>query len=180
MTLKDAALGLLALAVAVLLMERCVPQPAPVGQHVEAAPAPQVAKVPTVAVPTAPVKVYAPAAKARLKLPEEVKRDPGRHVVAATRTPADERPHTVTTVLDADTGEVTTYARAEPLPWIAAQPKTELGAFVGYRFAEPALRIEARQELLQVKALHLGAIASAEATASDVDGFVGLGVWGRW
>lgn len=154
--------------------------PAPAGVHVEAAPAPQVAKVPTVAVPVEQVQAYAPAAKNKLKLPARIQQDDNAHVVAASRTPADERPHTVTTVLDSETGKFTTFDRAEPLPWVAAQPKTEVGAFVGYRFGEPALRIEARHELLQIKAFHVGALASADATASEVDGFVGVGVWARW
>lgn len=180
MTLKDAALGLLALAVAVLLMERCVPQPAPVGAHLEAPPAPQVAKVERVAVPVAPVQALAPAAKRKLKLPAPVQADPGKHVVAATRTPADERAHTVTTVLDAATGEVATYQRAEPLPWLAPQSRTEVGAAYGLRGMDPALRVEARHELLQIKRLHLGATASADVMAGEVDTFVGVGVWARW
>lgn len=153
---------------------------APVGAHVEAAPAPQVQKVPMVAVPVEAVQAYDPVAKKKLKLPARIQQAANQHVVAATRTPADERPHTVTTVLDTSTGVFTTFDRAEPLPWISALPKTEVGAFVGYRFGEPALRLEARHELLQMKSLHVGAIASADATASDVDGFVGVGVWARW
>lgn len=153
---------------------------APVGVHVEAEPAREVARVPRVTVPVKAVQAYAPAAKKKLKLPPRIQQDERKHVVAASRTPADERPHTVTTVLDSGTGEVTTYDRAEPLPWMAVNTKSEAGAFYGYRNGEPALRVEARQELLQVKALHVGAIASADATANGVDGFVGVGVWARW
>lgn len=152
----------------------------PVGVHVEATPAREVAYVPRVAVPVRHVQAYAPEAKKKLKLPPAVQYNPDKHVVASTRTPADERPHTVTTVLDATTGDFTTYDRAEPLPWVAVNTKSEAGAFYGYRNGEPALRFQARQELLQVKALHVGAIASADATASAVDGFVGVGVWARW
>jgi hypothetical protein len=170
----------LVIALVTILYVQFFQEPAPVGIHVEAAPAPQVAKVPKVAVPVTEVQAYAPPAKKKLKLPALIQQADNQHVVASTRTAPDERPHTVTTVLDTSTGSFTTFDRAEPLPWIAAQPKTELGAFVGYRGGEPALRIEARQELLQVKALHVGAIASADAAASGVDGFVGVGVWARW
>lgn len=180
MNLKNLALAILAAAVAVLLYLQFTADSVPGGVHAESQPAPQVKKVPTVSVQTAPVHAYAPEAKVNLKLPEHVRMDKAKHVVAATRTQADERPHTVTTVLDAATGEVMTYDRAEPLPWIAVRPRTELGAFVGYKFGEPALRIEARQDLMQVKGMHLGAIATADATASGVDGFVGIGVWARW
>lgn len=152
----------------------------PVGVHVEATPAREVSRVPRVAVQVKEVQAYAPAAKKKLKLPQEVQGNPDRHVVAATRTQADERPHTVITVLDAKTGTFTTYDPADPLPWVAVNATSEAGVFYGYRNGAPALRVEARQELLQVKSLHLGAIASADASAGNVDGFVGIGVWARW
>lgn len=157
------------------------PSPAPVGVHIEAKPAPEVAKIERVPVAIAkPVQVYRPAAKQKLKLPESVQRDEAAHVVASTKTAPDERQHTVTTLIDADTGETTTFDRVDPLPWIAPNTKTDIGAFLGYKGREPAIRLEARQELLQIKAVHLGATASADLTPGEVDTFVGVGLWARW
>jgi hypothetical protein len=152
----------------------------PVSTHVEARPAPEIAKVPTERVECVPVVVYKQVAKDKLNLPPSVKADPGKRVIAATRTPADERPHTVTTLLDMGTGEAVTFDRPDPLPWLAPGKRTEAAAFLGYKDGDPALRIEARHELLRVKALRLGAVASADATATELDGFVGVGVWGSF
>lgn len=170
----------LIIALVAILYVNFFQEPAPVGIHVEAAPAPQVAKVPMVAVPAKEVQAYAPAAKKKLKLPARIQQDEKQHVVASTRTPADERPHTVTTVLDARSGEFHTYDRADTQPWLAANTRSQVGVLYGYKNGEPAIRIEGQQELLQIKAVHLGAVASADATAGNLDTFIGVGVWARW
>lgn len=157
------------------------PEPAPTNVHLPAKPAPQVSRETTVPVVVdKPVQVYKPEVKRKLKLPAAVQADPAQHVVAATRTVPDERPHTITTVLDTSTGEFTTLDRAEPLPWLAVSTKTEVGAFYGVKNGEPAFRVQAQQELLRIKALHVGAVASADMVRGDVDTYVGVGVWARW
>jgi hypothetical protein len=180
MTPKDYAILFLAAAVVVLAYFHFKPAPIPTGVQIEAKPAKEVARVPTVPVPVKQVQAYPPAAKKKLDLPKTVQQDAGQHVVASTRTPADERPHTVTTVLDARSGEFHTYDRADPQPWLAVNTRSQVGVLYGYRNGEPAIRIEGHQELLQVKAVHLGAVASADATAGQLDTFVGVGVWARW
>lgn len=172
-------LGLIALTLA--LYFRFKPEPAPVNVHMPAKPAPQVAretKVPVAA--KAPLNVYPETVKRKLKLPDAVQANPAQHVVASSRTAADERQHTITTVLDTSTGEFTTLDRAEPLPWIAVSTKTEVGAFYGVKNGVPAFRVQAQQELLRVKALHVGAVASADVVRGDVDTYIGVGVWARW
>lgn len=157
------------------------PEPAPTNVHVEAQDAPQVVRETTVpVVVNKPVQAYRPEVKRKLKLPDAVQANPAQHVVASSRTAPDERQHTITTVLDTGTGEFTTVDRAEPLPWIAVSTKTEVGAFYGVKNGEPAFRVQAQQELLRVKALHIGAVASADMVRGDVDTYVGVGVWARW
>lgn len=157
------------------------PEPAPTNVHMPAKPAPQVSRETTVPIKVdKPVKVYRPEVKRKLKLPAAVQADPEQHVVASSRTVPDERPHTITTTLDTRTGEFTTLDRAEPLPWIAVSTKTEIGAFYGVKNGEPAFRVQAQQELLRVKALHVGAVASADVVRGDVETYVGVGVWARW
>lgn len=173
------ALGLIALFVGLYFHFK--PEPAPTNEHLPAKPAPQVSRETTVPVAAkAPLKVYRPEVKRKLKLPDAVQANPKQHVVASSRTAPDERPHTITTVLDTGTGEFTTLDRAEPLPWIAVSTKTEVGAFYGVKNGQPTWRIQAQQELLRVKALHLGAIASADMAGGNVDTFVGVGMWARW
>lgn len=153
------------------------PAPAPPGVHIPATQAPEVKGETTVPVAVASVQVYKPAVKKKLKLPPAVQADPKQHVVASTRTPNDERRHTVTTMLDTATGAFTTYDRAEPLPWVAVSTKTQVGLFYGLRGSEQVLRLQAQQDLLQIKAVRLGATATLD---SDGVSFVGLGAWARW
>lgn len=156
------------------------PEPAPTGVHLPAMPAAAVAREETVPLQVDFVKVFAPGVKKKLKLPASVQQDAGKHVIAATKTPADERSHTVTSVLDVSTGEVSSYDRAEPLPWVAVSTKSEVGAFYGIKDGEPTVRIQGQQELLRIKALRMGAVATADVRRGDVDMFVGVGVWARW
>lgn len=157
------------------------PEPAPTNVIMPAKPAPQVANETTVpVVAKTSLKVYRPEVKRKLKLPDAVQNNPEQYVVASSRTAPDERPHTITTVLDTSTGEFATLDRAEPLPWIAVSTKTEVGAFYGIKNGQPAFRVQAQQELLRVKAVHLGAVASADMVGGEVDTFVGVGVWAKW
>lgn len=153
------------------------PDPAPPGIHLPATAAPELKREETVPVAVASVQVYKPAVKKKLKLPPAVQADPEQHVVASTRTPNDERPHTVTTLVNTATGEFTSYDRAEPLPWLAVSSKTQIGAYYGLRGREQIIRLQAQQELLQVKAVRLGATATLD---SDGQAFVGVGAWARW
>lgn len=154
------------------------PDPMPPGIHLPANPAPELMREETVPVLVAePIQVYRPAVKAKLKLPPAVQADAKQHVVASTRTPADERPHTVTTTLDTSTGEFTSHDRADPLPWLAVNTKTEIGLFYGLKGGEQVIRLQGQQDLLQIKAVRVGATATLD---SDGEAFVGVGAWARW
>lgn len=127
------------------------------------------------------IQAYRPAVKARLKLPESILKDDAQVVVSSTRIRADDHPRTITAVTNTDTGQTTQYIKDEPLPWIQANFKTEVGIYAGIKSGQQAIRIAARQELLQIKSLHLGAIASADHLLSGpTDTFIGLGIWARW
>jgi len=157
------------------------PEPAPTGIHMTAKVAPEIAREETVPIIIDfPVQVYAPKVKQKLKLPESVQSNADKHVVASTKTPNDERSHTVTTLLDTSTGKFETYDRADPLPWVAVSTKSEVGMFYGYKDGEPTVRIHGQQELLQIKAVRLGAMASVDMTNGHTDTFVGVGAWARW
>ena len=170
-------LGVL-LAVGVGVYVAFKPEPAPTGVHLPAKPAPQVAReIKTEIALKSPVKVYRPEVKRKLKLPDAIQQNADQHVIASSRTVADERPHTITTVIDASTGEATTFDRTEPLPWLGVSTKTEIGAFYGVKNGVPTWRVQAQQELLQVKAVRIGATATLD---SDGETFVGVGAWARW
>lgn len=172
--------GLFSLAL-LLLYFHFKPEPAPTGVQMPAKPAPEVSHETTVPIEIkAPVQVYKPAVKKKLKLPEDVQRDESKHVVASTKTADDGRSHTVTTVIDAGTGEATTYDRADPLPWVAVKTTSQVGAFYGMKNGYAAWRVEGHQEFLQIKAVHVGATASVDVYNGQTDTFAGVGAWVRW
>jgi hypothetical protein len=176
----DAAAVILA-ASAVFAYFHFKPVPAPPGVHIEAPPSPVVEDVGQHDVTVTHVHVYKPEAKIELALPAAVVSNTQAHVVASTLTPNDERQHTITTMLDSGTGKFTTYDRVEPLPWISVTTKSEVGAYLGLKNGEPAIRIEGRQEILQIKAVRIGAIGNVDAAQSaGVDSFIGVGAWARW
>ena len=159
------------------LVDHFLPPDAPVNQYQTAPVAPQVAHVKTITIQPAQVKVYAPEAKQKLNLPADVQSNPSIYALSATRIKPDLRPQTIVTTLDASTGEAITYARRDPLPWLAAQQTGELRLDYGYKGISPVMRLSAREELLQVKALRLGVIGTID---SDGQFFIGAGAAVRW
>lgn len=178
--LMSIALGVLLAIIGVLAYFHFKPEPMPTGVHLPAAQAPELAKVETEFIDFAPVKVFKPEAKRKLNLPASVQADTKAHVIASTKTANDERQHTITTLIDEQTGEATTFDRVDPLPWISVNTKSQVGAFYGIKNGQQTIRIQGEQELLQIKALHVGVIVSADLQARNVESFVGLGAWARF
>ena len=151
-----------------------------VGEIKEARTAPEVAAVPTVAVPVpAGVQAYPEAVKRKLKLPRAVADDSRQKVIAASKVAPSERPHTITTVIDAETGKVQTFDRTDPLPWVAYSSKGAAGVYYGLKHGEQIVRLQVRQDIVRVKALSLGVMASVDS-GTQSGAFVGAGVEYRW
>ncbi|SOD42314.1 hypothetical protein [Nitrosovibrio sp. Nv4] len=158
-----------------------VSMPAEIAPEVEDSP-----KVPVVI--KAPVQVYSGgrALKKKLKLPDVVTIDPTKEVIASSQVKADERPQTITTIINTETGESETFVRRDPLPWLAWDTSGEVGAYVGIKNGQQAVRLQARQGIVQVKGLHLGLIGSVDqamsgtAVVNGTDYFVGAGIWAKW
>lgn len=143
-----------------------------------ASPAPQVANQPRVEIAPKKLKVYKQGVKRNLNLPKHVQADPQQHVVAATRIEPTHHAQTVTTVVDASTGDGQTYVNEEPLPWLAQAHSGELRLDYGLKrgFREVG-RLSVRQDLIQVKRLRFGIAASVD---TDRDYFVGVGIGIQW
>lgn len=162
------------------------PVPAPVSVAVPAAPATEIAKTPKVETPVAfkAVKTYPKAAKRKLDLPAHIQADDNKQVVEASKVPADSHTQTVTTLIDVQTGETETYVRRDPLPLIAADYSGDAGLYLGLMNGAPALKLEARQSFLTVKAIHFGVtgqlVQPVGGSATPPSAFVGGGVWGGW
>lgn len=160
-------------------------QPDETGKTVEATPSAEVKHQPKVGIAiAAPVKVYAGGArlKRKIELPPEVVQDDNQQVIASSKVDG-EQPHTVTTVIDTQTGESRTFVRTDPLPWLAWDDHGSIGMYAGVRNGAPAVRLQARQGLFRIKAIHVGAVATMDQPLSGpvaMDYFVGIGAEYRW
>lgn len=157
----------------------------PVGLNITATPAPEVKRLQPLPKPikSRTVKVYPAAVKNAIKLPQIVQDNPALDVIASTQVRADDHPQTVTTALNLETGESETYVKRDPLPWLAWDTRGEAGLYMGIKNGTPAIRLEAKQGVVQVKALHFGVIGSVDQPISgpqNTDYYIGAGVWARW
>jgi len=176
-------LAILALVFLALYIKRFAQQHQDTDVPVVAQTTPALAKAPTEHIQSAPVIVYRQKAKDRLSLPQQVRQDQGKRVVSSSTVKSDIRPHEITTVLDVNTGQTVTYDTRKPLPWMGIDTHGEAGLFYGFRDGHKAIRIQAQQSLLDIKALQVKAIASADQCSGcvpNVSTFIGFGVAARW
>jgi hypothetical protein len=169
---------LIGLVILALVWWYYTPKPPPVGDTVLATPAKELKGQPKQDITPPKVPVYTPPMKKALGLPVDVQDDPKKYVLGSAKLPKDTHQHTVTTVIDAKTGEVQTYDRRDPLPWLAAEQTGEIRIDYGFKNGLVKVgRLSLREDMLQVKATHAGINA-----AVDTDGawFVGAGVGYRW
>lgn len=152
--------------------------------NVPEAATPAVAAVASAVIAPPKVQVYAQSVKQQLHLPDAVKKDSDKFVVAQSQIVADSHAHEVSTVVDEKTGQVTTMDTRLALPWFAAQRGYDVMVATGYttRSATPVIHLEARADLLQVKAVHVGLVGYVDEPMNwkRPDAFVGVGAWARF
>jgi hypothetical protein len=162
----------------VFLWDRFTPSPAPVGVTVIAAPNKALNNVQKIDVPVKKLRVYDAPAKAKVSVPQPVKDDPNQYVLGSTSLKPGTHPTTVTTTVNADTGESTTYTTREPYPWFAFENQGDIGIGVGFDQTGATVgMIEVHEDLVQIKAAHLGVTAIG---MSNRTGFVGLSARMKW
>lgn len=155
-----------------------VPTPAPPGSTVIAIPAPELKHTPKVDITIPKIAVFAHAAKKKLALPATTQADQNKHVLDSSKVKSDTHPHTITTVIDSVTGEVTTFDRRDKLPWLAAESRGEVR--LGTGFNQDLQRVHwlrGQYDVLQVKALHAGVDA---AIYSDGNKYAGISIAWKW
>lgn len=153
------SIAVIAAVLAVLAWDHYKPTPQPVGEYTTAKVAPEVVGLPKVDVPLKKIKAFAPMDSDNLKLPEPLKKEP---VIAATVCPTDPHPQIVVSVVDKDTGEVTTVTRVEPYPLLAALNSSSVSLGYGASRAGPLWELSARKDLFQVKGVNFGITARAD------------------
>lgn len=104
------------------------------------------------------VYVYPDKLKQALDLPAPVQSDAAKQVLATGKLKAEARDYTLSAVLDTQTGQGEVYARPDPLPWMGPGRQAAVGVGYGLKSGQPAGWIQARHDLVQVKALHAGAL----------------------
>lgn len=151
------------------------PRSAPeVGQSIALPPANEVRTAEKIVERVEYVKVYPPEVKAKLNLPQKVVSDAAKVVTATGKLDADERPYTLTAVLDTETGDSEIYARPDPLPWIGPGKR---GTVRLTQWHNGVTQIEASHDLLRVKSLHAGVAGRADTSGEMLVG--GYVEW-RW
>lgn len=116
------------------------------------------------------VYVYPDKVKPKLGLPETVQQDTAKKVTATGKLRAEERDYTLSAVLDVQTGDSQVYARPAPLPWLGPGRQGAIGLAYGLKNSQLTGRLYARQDLVQVKALHAGGLATLD---TDAEWFAG-------
>jgi len=151
-----------------------------------ATPAPIVQSEPIINAPikSKTVQVYknSKSIKAAVKLPDVVVKNDSEKVITSSQLGGvQDNPQTVTTVLNLDTGISTTFVKSEPLPWIATDKRGEVGLYAGIKNGSTAIRLQAEQNIIDIKSIHLKAIGSIDQLATGkTDYFVGAGGAFAW
>lgn len=133
----------------------------------------------------APVKVYRGESKANLKLPAPVIADEHKEVLAASQVKSDLHPQTISTVVDTETGAVTTYTKIDPYPWLGIENRGSIGLAYGYKYSRvigahapgPVGRLTVDYDLIRIKAFTVGGTATAD---SDSTAFAGVQLKYQW
>lgn len=125
------------------------------------------------------VIVYRDAVEKKLGLPDIVKRDPDKHVVASSRVAPSDYPRTMTAVYDDRSGGVDMFLRQDPLPWLAFNRRGALGVAYGVKNNADGFvtRIYGRMDLIQIKRLNAGLLGDVD----NASGWYGGGfIEARW
>lgn len=176
MTLPRWALAAIAVIIAVLLAWHFWPRDRlEVGESAQLEPAKEVRTVERIIERPKIVYVYPQKTKSDLALPQDVVADQAKKAIATGKLDAEDRPYTLTAVLDTETGESSVYARPDPLPWVVVSTRRNFGAYIGALDGEQAIALTARQEALRIKGLKVEAIAIGAMSQSERFAFVGVG-----
>lgn len=121
-----------------------------------------------------PVIVYKDLAKNKLGLPQTVVVAPEQRVLGATQVKPNERPTTVSAVLNTTTGETSFYQRQDKSPWLDFNRRYEIGvSYLPFNQdgIDKLIALDGRIEVIQIKALRAGLTG-----AIDTDGGYKVGV----
>jgi hypothetical protein len=122
-----------------------------------------------------PIVIYRDKVKQELGLPADVQADVQRQVVAATKVPASDRPHTVSAVADLGTGKVDLFVRPDPLPWFRRENVWSRSLYAGVYDKDFTARMTVERSAVQIKRAHIGAVFAVDAGPGETRLFIGIG-----
>ena len=126
----------------------------------------------------APVNQWVPAKPAKPVKVSELPKEYQKHkVLAATKCEPDIREHTIITIADPVTGEVTTLDRKEPYRLLAAESRFEARIIYGYRGTERMARLSGSWDAIQIMGWHLGLSGSLD---QDFQHMAGISLSRQW
>lgn len=124
------------------------------------------------------VVVYAPGAKAKLRLPAGMVQDDAVAVLDSSKLPESDHTQTVTTVLNTDSGQPMTLVSVDPYPMFRFESRKQIGFSYGMTNGGKWLGVATiSDDLVQIKALHFGVNASLDTNGAV---FVGVGASYYW
>jgi len=131
------------------------------------------------ATPQKTIKVYKDSIKSSLSLPKAAVHNANIKLTDSSVIKRSERDTQVNQVLDISTGETQTYVTELSSPWFAFESKGAASVDYGFKrgSTQAVGRLNVRQNLVQVKDVHLGVSGSVY---TDGDYFIGLGGEYRW
>lgn len=147
-----------------------------------ATPAKEVKDLTKVAVPVKnPVKAYSGGStlKKKLDLPADVVQDDTQHVIASSKVECDQ-PHTITTTINTETGEIHTYERHDPLPWIASDDHSRIGIYALLKNGTPTVSLQAQRGLFSIKSVHFVGRAGIDQPMSGGQMNTQIGFGAEW
>lgn len=177
--MKDTLIGFVAGLIAAALLTAAVHlyRYAYPRQSTVAAVAPELRRQKTETVAVGHIQAYRTPTKRELGLPQAVQASRDQYVIAATKAAANLHPQTVTAVLDTQTGQTQLYIRTDPLPWIAFEQHGDVSLSRGFRSGALIYRLAGHEDLVQIKAAHVGLIGSID---SDGQWYGGIGLRVAW
>lgn len=138
---------------------------------------------------TAPIKVRSgEEIKRKLNLSEVDIKNPKLVVAAAATVEADDHAVDIITKLNKETGEFETVKVKKELPWLTFSTNGEAGIYAGLLNGNQAVRAQVIQDFVQVKAVRISGIISADQVIGSADinnpialsTFVGVGARYKW
>lgn len=140
-------------------------------------PAKETSNTPPAPIEVRVVYVYPKAVKEKLDLPPAVQAQDSKQVTATGKLDAEERPYTLTSVLDTETGKSEIFARPDQQPLFGITKTGEVGVNYGISDEGAKWRLSAKQDFLRIGAARIGIAGNLDQGG---DWFAGIQTRMEW